>query len=164
MVKLNFLNLNVIIILVIALGHTFIHYSVFTPDGANAGISGFSINEVEPEQSGTFSFSLLVLGFEWGALVLVVVFTMKSGPKPIVARDFKLKMDKARMRKLAKGGTEIDMLYELLKYNHALKFEVVERLFEVDKEKVVEWGHTLEQAGLAKLNYPNIGEPEIVLR
>jgi len=157
-------NINVVVIMLVALAHTFIHYSIFTPDEANKGvISGFSINEVKANDKTTFSFSIAVIAFEWGVLILMVLFSFVRN-RVNVHPQVKLSIDHKKMRELSKNGTEIDMLYELLKNNKSIRLTTISKLFEVDTRKVSEWTQILEAANLAYIHYPKIGEPELIAR
>lgn len=164
MVKAGFVSVNLIVILVVALGHTLIHYSVFSAENhSGRTISGFSISEVDAENTGTFSISLLIIGFEWATLIFIMILSF-TRQRAVSSNNGNINIDKEKMRKIAKNGTEIDMLYELLRTNHSLKISTVEKLFEADKDKVMSWSKTLVDANLITFNYPSVGEAELIIR
>jgi hypothetical protein len=164
MVRKGFVSMNLVIILVVALIHTFIHYSVFSDiSSSNNGISGFSVTEIDKKDSATFTLSLLIIGFEWATLIFLMIFTFFR-EKVEVKPEAKIKIDREKMRKISLSGTEIDMLYEVLKNNNSIKVSSAARLFGVEKDDVMLWAKTLSDANLAYVNYPRMGEAEIVVK
>jgi predicted ArsR family transcriptional regulator len=72
-------------------------------------------------------------------------------------------MLRVRKRKL-KLGTDIDKLYEILKERKKISFKAISRAFKVSDETVRKWGTTLESGNLARVEYPSIGYPELVIK
>lgn len=54
--------------------------------------------------------------------------------------------------------TNIDKLYSLVRREGQLKVREIAKRFGVDASLVEEWGHILEEHGLAELHYPAFGE------
>jgi len=58
--------------------------------------------------------------------------------------------------------TDIDRLYTLALERAPLKLSKAAEILGKPKDIVEDWARTLEAAGLLKLHYPPVGEPELV--
>ncbi len=59
--------------------------------------------------------------------------------------------------------TDLDLMYELTKEKKAVKINALSNYFKVDDKTIIEWARILEEANLVSLNYPAVGEPQIVI-
>ncbi len=102
----------------------------------------------------------IVVGIGIAAIAGIVLLYIRSrGPRKA--------LDEAPQRTLeAKPGeyeTDIDLLYKLLLEKRHMKLSELMNDFGVTEKHAVEWSKILENHGLAKLKYPAIGEPELLL-
>ncbi|MBN2042186.1 MAG: hypothetical protein JW754_00105 [Candidatus Aenigmarchaeota archaeon] len=60
--------------------------------------------------------------------------------------------------------TEIDRLYKMVTKKGMLKVKAAAKKFNVNREKIEEWGRILENHDLIILHYPPFGEPYLILK
>ncbi len=160
-------------VLVVALFHTALHvlaYGTGIPGFAESGIVGFSVGEFDIGESienfyptGS-SFSMIFVFIEW--VTVISLFTILYINQRIEERmeyaelssRMKIKFDNHKAR------TELDDLYEILKEKKKVRISTIAKVFNVDKNVVLEWARTLEEGNLASVYYPRFGSPQIVLQ
>jgi hypothetical protein len=80
-------------------------------------------------------------------------------------REEKVKMHYIEIKeKHGKSNTDLDALYSILKKNKSLKIATISKIFNMDKEKALEWAKILENNNLAQIDYPAFSDPEITLK
>lgn len=170
MVKRGIFNSVLIFALAVALGHSFIYlamYGLGVP-GFEGGISGLSVKNIsateEPNkvQEKSSIFSTIAVIAEW--VFVIFMFLIMTAKRKVLVRQEAAEV-KAKKDSIISAGnkTDIDKLYEILKEKKKVGILAVAQAFNIDKELVLEWGQTLEDGGLAIVEYPRIGEPQIVL-
>jgi len=129
-------------------------------------IGGLAIGEPDVGEHLTgyavdISTSQMIVIGEWvAALIFLVIFYSIS------RAHFKREvMDiKSRRGKGKQGNTtDLDKLHEILKKRKRIRFMAIEKAFDVNSEIVKNWSKTLEMGNIATIDYPRIGEPELVL-
>ncbi len=158
------------LLLLIAILHTVFHFAV-AGTGISSfygqGISGFSIGKItlgEEFKTQYKSFSPISLGIiagEWCLFFTFLIFT--SVKKRIDAKREVLAIHINKHSDKSKTKTDLDYLYETLKEKKSLKISTIAEAFKIDKDLAEQWCKTLEEGNLATMNYPRMGEPELVL-
>lgn len=159
------LRIGFAFILIIAVTHTILHYTLVNQlnNSERIAISGLVVSQgtnSSPQEASAFSFS--ILGIEWLLLITMVIFSLVRQKIEIGTQEVHYNLKKALSGYNSK--TDLDVLYELLKNYGSIKVSVAAKLFNVDKSKIVEWTNILESSDLATINYPQMGEPEVVLK
>jgi hypothetical protein len=120
------------------------------------GFTGMSIKEVVFESSGIALTSKIFLAFQWGILLLLLLF--------LFFRDKRFKIKENELKGLSlkniqvKNGTDLDNLHALLKNKKTLRISTISEFFKVDEDTVLEWGKILESGNLATIEYPTFDE------
>ena len=150
----------------LVLVHTTLHFAVYgtgIPGYGEKGVSGFVVGGIDLEAYPQLSpLSKKILIIEWTVLGLATLATLASF---LVEQIRSKKESEEIMQMSAKGKskTDLDLLYVALKEKKKLKISTVTKMFNVKDTTVIEWAKIFEASNLAMLNYPRIGEPEIIL-
>jgi hypothetical protein len=148
------------VILITAIVHTSLHYSIFV---SNNSFAGYAItNEIKNSSPDSSSISFSLIGLEWLVLITMAIFALVRRKIEIGAGEVHLNI--RRTIKDASSKTDLDIFYELIKEYGTIKLSSAASIFNVGEDKIAEWSRILENANLATVNYPQVGEPEIVLR
>ena len=109
--------------------------------------------------------SRLIIAGEW-LLILVIILVVLVKGKMRANKIEKIKVDPSLLTKYKKSRseTDIDVLYEILKEKKNLTFPMIEKLFNVKRQIVMNWGEILESGNLAEIRYPTVGDPRLVLK
>lgn len=165
----NAFRIIAIVVLVIALAHTIVHaviYGTGVQGFGESGVSGLAIGDTSTEdiKLGLPQFSSksgTILMGEWlvfiAALITTLVISKASNHKEIIQVDIK-------SIPRGKSKTDLDVLYDLLKEKGKLKLSSITSIFKIPESKAIEWTKILESGNLAEMNYPRIGEPELVFK
>jgi len=146
-----------VLILLVNLG-SFLYSDFLLKNGSNKGLTGFSISEFV---MNPISFVDLVPKFffvlQWIVLGFLLIF--------VAIKDSKLKLNSQTLKDVkinpSKQHTDLDKLYDLLIEKKQIRAVDVSRLFNVNKEIVLEWFKILESGDLAIIDYPMFGGPVI---
>ncbi|MFH1425573.1 MAG: hypothetical protein ABIG28_02470 [archaeon] len=153
------------VFVLIAFVHSAVHFYFFGAGFFDRGISGLAVDgsEVDGKPEGGLgdSISQILVVAEWIFVLVLLIFSYARSKKNFEKEVASLK--NMGGVKLAENGTEIDKLYEILKEMKTISFPAVEEVFDIDREVVKGWAETLRLGNLARVDYPRIGEPEIVL-
>ncbi len=151
---------------IITLTHTASHFVVYgtgIQGFFEAGVSGFAIGPLNTENiknnEDISPISRIFLIIEWAFLVFL-------GTAVIIARRMSVKeevISMSALQKRDKSKTDIDSLHEILKEKKHLRISTIARVFKISKEKALEWCQILEDANLAAISYPRMGEPEVII-
>ncbi len=170
------LGLLVALIVLVIVIHAGLHITFYGTGIAGLGeksisglsigpISGDTIKETLEQRFPNLSFlSKIFLIIEWLALVgvLLTIFILKKAGhhKEDTSID-----ESIRMKTISRGKskTDIDVLYELLKEKKRLRIPSITKLFDVKEETALEWAKILESNNLVSVNYPRVGDPELVI-
>jgi len=110
--------------------------------------------------------SKLVIAAEWLAVIIIVLVILIAGSRKL-SKDMKKEKDliskslKKEYNK-TKPQTDLDVLNNVLQRKKILRMNAVSKFFNVDKDIVMEWFKILEEAGLAEISYPTVGDPKII--
>jgi len=112
--------------------------------------------------STTKQVSFIAICIELLLIILLLAFV--SFRKRKVKKDFGVST--AHLHPLhtkSKTETDIDVLYRMLQGKKSIKLSTAVKIFKVDPDMIMEWCKILENADLATIAYPKVGEPEITL-
>ncbi len=159
--KKQVIKLVVSLLTIAVIAHTF--YSFYSTNNFTlTGISGKAISEDLDEPNSKISFKhRWVLAGEWLFIISILVMSLiraKMEIHPVEQAVFtKLKSPRGIAQ------TDLDLMYELTKEKKAVKINALSNYFKVDDKTIIEWARILEEANLVSLNYPAVGEPQIVI-
>ena len=169
MAKRGVFEIVLIVVIGIAVLHTVVHllfYGTGLAGFGERGVSGLAVqklsdnpDEISPVKGLTASKVFVFT--EW-IFVVFMFFLVSAKKQSVIKKEAEALKVQIRFDG-SNAKTDIDRLYELLKEKKRLGISAIAKAFDVDKEVVLEWGETLELGELAYVNYPRIGEPEIVV-
>lgn len=99
-----------------------------------------------------FQFFLLVL-----IIVVVLIIIKRLKPKHVLSKGGFGKKDNLR------SGTDLDILYEMIKRDKEVSISDVGEAFNISPEVSLEWAKVLEDGDLAVIEYPRFGKPVLRL-
>ena len=154
----------------LVLVHTTMHFAIYGTGIAGygeRGISGLSVGGISSEElESTYPqlspLSKKILVIEWTILALATLATLAS----FLFEHIKSKKESEAVTQLSASGkskTDLDLLYDVLKEKKSLKVSTITKMFSVKDSVVIEWAKIFESSNLAILNYPRIGEPELII-
>ena len=155
----------------IALIHTLIHIAVYGTGISGLykqGMSGFAIGKLELGQEfksrnpALSPLSKIAIAGEWTILALLLFINLLKNKTDSNPSILELNIQKPVSNK-SEIRTDIDVLYNLLKEKKRIKLSLIAKSFNITKEEVMEWCKILESGGLATIEYPKLGEPELAL-
>jgi len=153
--------LKFVLTLMVVVG--FLHASLLLLS-SRGGISGYAVEGVPILFApGNSVITWAILAGEWGLIIVVGLFFFLRRKS---VRTDEMKESVALKNKIHLGGTatQIDNLYEVLKYKKSLRISTIEKLYGVSQELAMSWGKTLEAGNLAVIVYPRFGEPGLVYK
>ncbi|MEK6847191.1 MAG: hypothetical protein AABY16_03430 [Nanoarchaeota archaeon] len=159
--KSRALKVVVSLLTLAVLAHTF--YSFYSANNYSlSGISGKAISEDIDEASSKISFKhRLILAGEWLLIILIFMVSLIRAKMEIRGVERVMVTNIKTPRGIAR--TDLDLMYELVKEKKAIKIKALANYFKVDEKTIVDWARILEEANLIRLNYPAVGEPQVVL-
>lgn len=123
------------------------------------GITGNSIgSEIGGFYSQISPLSKIFFILQCTILVALLVF-LAYRRKKLESMEDEIK-DISQWKKPQKG-TDLDVLYDLLKDKKEIGISKIAELFNIKKEVAIEWAKILEAGNLATLNYPGFGDPQL---
>lgn len=142
------------------LAHTF--YSLYSVGSSPFnGISGKAISE-DTDGNEKISFkNHLILAGEWLIIIVISMISLirakmeMQGVEQVIVTKIKTPRSIAR--------TDLDMMYDLIKEKKVVKVKALAKYFKVEDKTIIDWARILEEANLIIINYPAIGEPQIVI-
>jgi hypothetical protein len=163
----NSLSILAGILFTLALIHTVFHFTLHgtgvTGLGKN-GVSGLAINRIGFDESIKENYadvspisSIIIIG-EWSILIILAIFALVH--QRIHTKKTEVRIE---IKRTDSSKTDLDLLYELLQEKKILSLSTIEKVFKVDAKTVMSWCKTLESSDLARIQYPRIGEPDLVL-
>jgi len=121
--------------------------------------SGNEMILAAPADSGTSTIKMILFVGQWVALVALAVFIYIKYLQKKRQQNVKIDLSEFEKFKNIKSGTDIDVLFSILQVKDELSLPVVEKIFNIDKEKALIWGKILEDHNLIVINYPVFSEP-----
>jgi hypothetical protein len=113
--------------------------------------------------SSTRQISLITIGAEFVLIILMMAIAA-------IKRRIRTKREYGTstihshlLNPRSKTETEIDVLYRLLQSRKTMKLSAAVKIFKAEQDTIIEWCKILENANLATLSYPKVGEPEMAV-
>ncbi|MFH1500834.1 MAG: hypothetical protein ABIE22_02710 [archaeon] len=144
-----------LVIILIVLANAFLIKSNFF------SFTGFAIGEGTSFET-TMDLSKIMFVVQWIVILLIVYFAYLRHLKKAKTEKIEISYDDLK-GKVGRGGTDIDLLYQLLKDGKKFRASVVMKIFSISRDQALEWMRILEDHDLARINYPAFAEPEIEL-
>jgi len=135
-----------------------------------SGITGkisFSPQAIQTNYLNLPSLSKLIIAAEWLGIIIIMLIVLITGIMKL-RKEMKKNKDLANKNIMvkytkSKSETDIDILYKILQQKKVLRLEAASKLFNVNKDTVMEWFKILEDGDLAEIHYPTVGSPKIIL-
>lgn len=155
--KLSVLFMGIFVILVFGISLFF-----FVRGDPRSGVSGLFVDSLN---NLPFEMNLSLIAFigQWAILLLIVVLGYLKFLKHRKEEEEKVKSFIIPTT-LPKSKTNLDVFYDLIKQNKILSLGIISKLFNLSKEKSLEWARILEDKDLVTIEYPAFSEPEVRLR
>jgi len=166
---MTFLKMLLTLFVVIGVFHMTFYF--FT-SGKLGGVSGFVSEGTEDEggsglpllfSPATDRMSRIILVAEWAIILFFGGFFY-------VRKKLETKREVSELNTMKKGikvlptGTDIDNLYAVLKVKKRVTLPNAAKVYGVSEEVMMNWAKALESGGLAVVDYPRFGEPELVYK
>ena len=168
--KKRLLNIILSFLIVVSLFHIVYHFAVFGTGFSSfyeKGISGLAVSkfplgeELRENYQSTSLISKLTIAAEWSLVVVIILYIFIKNKAEMKKEVSEIKTPQ-KYRKTEKS-TELDLFYNILKEKKHLRLSTVAKIFKVSKDIALEWAKTLEYGNLATIEYPRVGDPEIIL-
>lgn len=129
----------------------------------SSSLTGFSVvTKVGEMYSSLPTTSKFVLFLQLGVFILILLYAAFNDRG--ILQD-KKELDKINLKENSKPSeTDLDVLYKLLKEKNKLRISTITKAFKIDKALAMEWGKTLEEGGLAVIDYPRFSGPVLKLQ
>jgi hypothetical protein len=126
-------------------------------------LTGFSVvAKVGEMYSSLPTTSKLVIFIQLGIFILILLY---AAFKDRGVLEDKKELDKIDLKENLKASeTDLDVLYKLLKEKNKVRISTITKAFKIDKNLAMEWGKTLEEGGLAVIDYPRFSGPVLKLK
>lgn len=155
------------VLLVFAFIHTTTHFALHGTGVSGLGqkgVSGLVITKIgfdegiKDEYAHVSPVSSIIIIGEWSLLIILAIFAL-------VHQRIHMKKAEAHIeiKRNDSSKTDLDLLYEALQDKKIISLSNIEKLFKVDRKTVMSWCTTLESSDLARIQYPRIGEPDLIL-
>ncbi|MBU0894695.1 MAG: hypothetical protein KKF48_00330 [Nanoarchaeota archaeon] len=150
--------LIVLIVIIILSG---LNILLFTNKGtiSYASISGRITDSDKPLPMG-ISISVIAFIIQWIILLSLLFFAYSKFVKHKKIEELKINTPLIKKKK-TKSETDLDILYELLKDKKNLSINSIGKVFDITKEKALEWSKILENHELVRIEYPAFNPPEV---
>ena len=154
--KTTLVIVGLIVIILAALNvHLFMNKSV----SSYASISGYYLKEF-PELPFGLNLSAIAFIIQWIVLLFIAIYTYSKFIQHKKSEQLKINFHIIRGN-LSKSSTDLDLFYNLLKEKKSLTMGSISKLFNIPKEKAIEWAKILENHELATIEYPAFSDPEV---
>ena len=126
-------------------------------------LTGFSVvSKVGEIYSSLPTTSKLVLFLQVGIFIIILLYAAFKDRGILQDNE---EIDEIDLKETIKQpGTDLDTLYKLLKEKNKLRISTIRKIFKIDKDLAMEWGKTLEEGGLAVIDYPRFSGPILKLK
>ncbi len=123
------------------------------------GLTGFSVKDTFAKAYNETSItSKIFLIIQWVVLISFLAYSFVRDRQKVTIDD---EISERIMQKYyRKNGTDLDVLYSILKDKKILRVSSVSKFFKIDEEVAMDWCKTLESGNLASIEYP-LGGPII---
>jgi hypothetical protein len=96
---------------------------------------------------------------QWVLIMIIIAYAVFKGILIKTQKDDSTEIDMKQMQENSK--TDLDTLYNILKHKKKIKISTIAKLFSIKKETAMEWSDILESGGIAKVEFPALGEPTL---
>lgn len=158
------------LLILFSLTHAVVHFITFGT-GVNyidsATISGLAVTNSSVLEQLKFKYNSLsstsryIIAMEWLFVLIIILVILVKG-----RMSLKKDMENVSRRTIhvkKKPGTDLDLLYEVLKQKNSLRLSTISQLFGIKKDTAMEWCKILEAGNLAEIVYPTVGGPKIII-
>lgn len=159
MVKKRGLTITIITVIMIAGINIFLMVNKNNP--LSSSISGNFIKDI-PEPFG-IKLSIIFFIVLWIALLGVVFSAYMNFLKHKKEEEKKSTIILSKYKK-SSSETDLDSLYRILKEKGMLSVATVAKIFNISKDKALEWGMILEDHKIIVIEYPAFDDPELRIR
>ena len=128
-----------------------------------SSLSGLLVAEISKTPQG-MNISLIAFLIQWFLLVLIVIVAYVRMLKHRHHEDVKINYQKLKGKNSGKSGTDLDILYALLKEKKKLKISVIAKTFSITNDRALEWAKILENYELGAIEYPAFDSPELRIK
>ncbi len=153
-----FLKVFLVAVIILMINIGVFSYKITT----NKGLTGLSIGKKFSEAyKGISPISKLFLILQWVVLILLLggIFFRDIKAR---GKESEAELKGVDLNRLSKdSGTDLDVLYKILKEKKKLKISSISKLFKVKEEVAMEWCKILESGNLGVIEYPSAREPII---
>jgi len=124
-------------------------------------LSGMAIKEV-PEIFFGLEINFIMLALIVSVIFIILIIfllykkVLRNKENKITKNDYQI-----IKYKKTKAGTDFDILYNLLKDKKSMRIGTVSHIFNISKEKSLEWARILENHNLVMIEYPTFSDPII---
>jgi len=158
--KLLFPRILLIAVMVFFLNIINLAYKIKKQDSV---LTGFSvIAKVGEMYSSLPTTSKFVLFLQLGIFIIILLY---AAFKDRGILEDKKELEHINLEESSRHSeTDLDVLYKLLKEKNKLRISTITKVFKIDKALAMEWGKTLEEGGLAVIDYPRFSGPVLKLQ
>ena len=136
--------------------------SYFGKNPTGGIISGFLINDASNNSLG-LNLSLIAFVGQWILLLAIVLFAYTRFLKSKKSEEAAVQTKDVSVAE-GKSDTPLDSLYKILEERGFLHLEAISKIFNISKEKALEWAKILEEDELVTIEYPAFSDPEVTLK
>jgi len=131
--------------------------------GSTGGVvSGYLIKEVSNNSLG-LNLSLIAFIGQWIVLLSIVLFAYTRFLRSKKNEEAEIQTKNITIIE-GKSETPLDSLYKLLEERGFLHLEAISKIFNISKEKALEWAKILEDDELVMIEYPAFSDPEVTFK
>jgi len=128
-------------------------------DGFYGSVTGMFVKEIPIGMN----MGLIAFIIQWAILLLVVILAYMKFLKHRREEHDKI-IDFVVPSPKSKAETHLDVFYHLLQEKKNLSVGSIAKVFNIPKEKALEWSKILEDYGLATIEYPAFSDAEIKIK
>ena len=152
---------TLIIVMLLVIIFSALNIYLFTNKSSTSytSISGYYLKEFPGLPFG-LNISTIAFIIQWIVLLLVIIVSYSKFIQHKKSEQLKTNFHLIR-KSLSKSSTDMDVFYNLLKEKKSLTIGTISKLFNITKEKAVEWAKILENHDLATIEYPAFSDPEV---
>lgn len=168
--KKRLLKIILSFLIVVSLFHIVYHFAVFGTGFSGfyeRGISGLAVSkfplgeELRKNYQSASLISKLAIAAEWSLVVIIMLFIFIRNKAEMKKEVSEIKTP--QKYKKTEKSTELDIFYNILKEKKHLRLSTIAKIFKVNRDIALEWAKTLEYGNLVRIEYPRVGDPEIIL-
>jgi len=130
-------------------------------DSSHFALSGMVIEKIPEIFSGLdLNFPLFALIVAIVVIILIIFILYRRFLKNKENKKSKNDYQIIKQKK-TKAGTDLDVLYNLVKTKKIIGIGTISHIFNISKEKSLEWAKILENHNLVIIEYPTFSDPKV---